>query len=447
VKDFEVIASIENHQKSDIFIENIDLKEFLFKEIKDIVNTLIKKKVENFGGDIYLEINIDKDITQIHTDSIRLKQILINLLSNAIKFVDEGEIQIHISKISHRSINQLFMLNHKELPKNPQLDQFQDIQEESKQKNYDNTILNDENEFIRFQIMDTGKGLNDELINNINSDESKIIQKENTSQNRLGTGYGLNIVQNLCKLLKSKLHVKKNDPYGSIFYFDIPNIPIMPNMTNYKLNSMVEVTNSLNNIEDNEDKTTEKKKNSIVESEMTLSQILFDKETQLKDLNNEDKYKKGIHHHSESENLTSRHNNSSKLIFDNYPESKSSLLSSNNVINNNELFNNSNNTNSLPQTRTISSHCLLNRNNEDLFDNKVNKNDIELRQYRRMTIHHIENNIFTRSNKKTNTIKKKFNLKLPSCFFNDKSNEILNNKGNITESKDNVDLVKVFIYN
>ena len=239
VKDFEVIASIENHQKSDIFIETITMDEFIFKEIKDIVNTLIKKKVENFGGIITLEINIDKDISQIHTDSIRLKQILINLLSNAIKFVDEGEIQINISRSKNKSStsNKLEILNISEIPL-----QFPQLHDSSKQKTYDNTILNDENEFIRFQIIDTGKGLNDDFINHINFDESKIIQKENTSQNRLGTGYGLNIVQNLCKLLKSKLYVKKNDPYGSIFYFDIP---IMPNMTNYKLNSMVEVTNFL----------------------------------------------------------------------------------------------------------------------------------------------------------------------------------------------------------
>jgi len=188
VKDFEVVANIENNKESDVFFESFNLKDFIFNEIKDIVNTLIKKKTENIGGLVDLVINIENGITKIMTDSIRLKQILINLLSNAVKFVYEGTLEISIEKT------------------------LQDT--------------------IRFYIIDSGKGISNDIIDCINSDETTTIQKENSCQNKLGTGYGLNIVQNLCKLLMSKLNVKKNEPSGTIFYFDIPIGPIINNTNN-----------------------------------------------------------------------------------------------------------------------------------------------------------------------------------------------------------------------
>ena len=203
IKDFEVISSLENRLNVDIFPSKFPADEFI-NEVGQIISALLKKK--NSREIINLKVSKDASIKTLTTDNLRLKQILINLTSNSIKFTEKGYIELKIEKyMSYQSIYN------------------EDIIETIIPYSYaDYQLLCNNNPkiIIKFSILDTGKGLSKEFITNFNNSSLKI-QKENSAENTLGTGYGLEIVRNLCKTIGSSIKVENNFPNGSIFYFAI----------------------------------------------------------------------------------------------------------------------------------------------------------------------------------------------------------------------------------
>ncbi len=107
-----------------------------------------------------------------------------------------------------------------------QVSQSKDITERKGIKN--SSILvsdNIEKDYLRFSIIDTGPGVSENFINTVNREKTvTLVKKDNTEVNKkfMGTGYGISIVQRLCRVLKSKLSVKANTPKGSVFFFDVP---------------------------------------------------------------------------------------------------------------------------------------------------------------------------------------------------------------------------------
>ncbi len=114
------------------------------------------------------------------TDSLRIKQILSNLLSNAIKFTPEhGKIKI-----------KLCLLN-----------------------------KNEEKSTIRFEIEDSGIGIQEDKLNTI---FSPFIQVDNkTNREFEGTGLGLSICSHIIKSLGSRINVESTVGSGSKFWFDL----------------------------------------------------------------------------------------------------------------------------------------------------------------------------------------------------------------------------------
>ena len=74
----------------------IDIGEFMFKEVIDEALSMVKNSINEKGLDLEVEI---EDII-IASDRRRLLQCLINLLSNAVKFTDKGMITVHAKTIN-----------------------------------------------------------------------------------------------------------------------------------------------------------------------------------------------------------------------------------------------------------------------------------------------------------------------------------------------------------
>ncbi|OUD13086.1 ATP-binding protein [Thioflexithrix psekupsensis] len=121
--------------------------------------------------------------TGLYADEKRLRQIIINLLSNAVKFTEYGGVSLKIGLVES-------------LP-----------------------FCDGETVLIRFQIEDTGIGIDDEEIQKIFLPFQQIGEISHKSE---GTGLGLSITKNLVELMNGELHVKSALNKGSCFWFILP---------------------------------------------------------------------------------------------------------------------------------------------------------------------------------------------------------------------------------
>ena len=111
-------------------------------------------------------------------DEKRLRQVLINLLGNAIKFTEQGCVTFTVNEYQDR---------------------------------------------LRFQVEDTGRGIESADLNRIFSPFQQVSPAENKAE---GTGLGLSISQHLIGNMGSTLHVESQFGQGSKFWFDLP-LPVV----------------------------------------------------------------------------------------------------------------------------------------------------------------------------------------------------------------------------
>ncbi len=127
-------------------------------------------------------------------DSIKLRQILINLIGNAIKFTEHGGVILRAGSAETKA-------------------------------RQDGTIEDHNRSMIRFEIEDTGSGIQPQ-------DRQRIFesfeQLNNQSASETGTGLGLAISKQYAQLLGGKIGVTDRDigEHGSVFYLEIPVLKI-----------------------------------------------------------------------------------------------------------------------------------------------------------------------------------------------------------------------------
>lgn len=115
----------------------------------------------------------------ISGDALRLRQILNNLIDNAIKFTHEGRVDIDVS--THQS---------------------------------------DGEDWLSFEVSDTGSGINSSKLKQI---FSPFAQADSSVTRKYGgTGLGLAICAQLIKLMKGHYGVKSEEEQGSLFWFKLP---------------------------------------------------------------------------------------------------------------------------------------------------------------------------------------------------------------------------------
>lgn len=149
----------------------------LKKVLNDVVNSLTQTSKENNNKII---LTIDKSIPKkLIGDYLKMSQVFINLISNALKFTKDGLVEI-VARVEEET--------------------------DTQQK-------------IKFEIIDNGIGISDEMQENIFDSFSQGSVQINRKYG--GTGLGLTIVKSLLELLESNIELESKLGEGSTFRFSL----------------------------------------------------------------------------------------------------------------------------------------------------------------------------------------------------------------------------------
>jgi signal transduction histidine kinase len=183
------INIIQNSSKDLMRLINdiVDLSKIEAGDLKVTLSDFsLKELFDDLYADFSLELNrknkkqiklyykLTEADLQLHSDYLRLKQVLSNLLSNAIKFTTKGEIIFGC------------------------------------ERNMDKLL---------FSVSDTGTGIplkdQDKIFN-------RFISFNYQGMNTEGSGIGLSIVERIIKMLRGKIWFTSEYGKGSVFYFQVP---------------------------------------------------------------------------------------------------------------------------------------------------------------------------------------------------------------------------------
>jgi signal transduction histidine kinase/DNA-binding response OmpR family regulator len=172
INDVLDLSKIEA-QKMDIHAVPFSLHTFL-KDLDDAVGALIEKNSNTFTV-----TNKAGDVT-LHTDDLKLKQILLNLIGNAAKFTSSGSINLDVSSSNGSA-----------------------------------------GDALNFEVTDTGIGMSDDQMKNL---FTRFNQADTTTTRRFGgTGLGLALTKALASMLGGTISVQSKEGVGSTFTVTVPS--------------------------------------------------------------------------------------------------------------------------------------------------------------------------------------------------------------------------------
>jgi signal transduction histidine kinase len=206
---FEIINSISEavYQASRVLNDMLDLEKLesnsfiinkeegfnVFSLVKSVIlQFIVKIKVKK----IKITINIDSELKNktIYGDHSRIVQCLSNFVSNATKFTPAGKISINVNIIRTEKIK---------------------VNVETTHGDYVDDLCH----IIRFEVVDTGEGIDDENYDKLFKPYTQI---KSLSKSEIGTGIGLVIVKKLITLHDGVVGFKSIKNEGSTFFFELP---------------------------------------------------------------------------------------------------------------------------------------------------------------------------------------------------------------------------------
>lgn len=184
-----IINDILDYSKLEVGKISLDVKTMNLQECIESTNDIILSKV--YEKALEYSFQIDSDVPlHIMSDSNRVKQVLLNILSNSIKFTERGTICLNV--------------------KVADLDALEHV-----------TLLDESDIFLRFDVTDTGCGIDAK-------DKEKLFKSFSQVDNRLttrvyqGTGLGLAISKELVELMGGHIWLDWSEvAVGSRFSFVI----------------------------------------------------------------------------------------------------------------------------------------------------------------------------------------------------------------------------------
>ncbi len=172
IEDILDISKIEAG-KMNLENTNFDLHSLLHTTVK-----MLTKQAEVKGLNLSCQIGMDTPYKLIG-DPFHFRQILNNLIGNAIKFTEKGSVELRYNV----------------------------------KRNDDHKVL------IRFEIVDTGIGIPEEVQDRIFDKFSQA--DESTTRRFGGTGLGTAITKQLVELMGGRIGIQSTPNIGSTFWFDI----------------------------------------------------------------------------------------------------------------------------------------------------------------------------------------------------------------------------------
>jgi two-component system, sensor histidine kinase and response regulator len=160
--------------KMELNLQDVDLNPIIAEAVSAI-KPVIKKNHND------LKIRIPKQNSILYTDSFKVRQILINLLDNANKFTEKGTITLTV-----------------------------------------NYSCRDGEDLISFSVSDTGIGIAPQQVELIFQAFSQVDFSHTRKYG--GTGLGLTIVRQFCRLLGGEIYVSSELGKGSTFTVELPVI-------------------------------------------------------------------------------------------------------------------------------------------------------------------------------------------------------------------------------
>jgi len=157
----------------------VELAEFELVPLVEGAVSIFTKPAES--KQLELTSSVEADVpAYVHSDSARLRQVLINLIGNAVKFTQQGEVALSVRCIERRTTEAM----------------------------------------LRFEVRDTGIGIDQEA-------QAKLFnaftQADGSTQRRFGgTGLGLAISKQLVEAMGGEVGVDSRVGEGSKFWFTLP---------------------------------------------------------------------------------------------------------------------------------------------------------------------------------------------------------------------------------
>jgi signal transduction histidine kinase/CheY-like chemotaxis protein len=136
----------------------------------------------------------------IHSDEVRLRQILMNLLNNAIKFTEEGGVVLRVRGEGSGVRGE------------PEAADSRQLTAESREPRDDRTYR------LCFEVEDTGPGVSSEELTHL---FQAFVQTRTGRQSQEGTGLGLSISRKFVQLMGGEMTVSSEEGRGSVFRFHI----------------------------------------------------------------------------------------------------------------------------------------------------------------------------------------------------------------------------------
>lgn len=169
-----IINDILDFSKIEAGKLDIEMIDFDLHSVIENVTTLVELKA--YEKNLEFIVSYDHGMnTSLHGDPLRLAQILTNLANNAVKFTEQGEVGIYITKLP--------------------------------------------NSMYRFEVRDTGIGLDEEQKNRLFQSFSQA--DVSTTRKYGGTGLGLAISKQLVEMMNGTIWAESEKEKGSSFIFEI----------------------------------------------------------------------------------------------------------------------------------------------------------------------------------------------------------------------------------